>query len=168
MARVFSLTARRAFQDGQTDDVAVSLIEIAHSSLPEPVLLSSDPTVRLSDDPLTYGTIHQGAEYLFVMPSLVLPDDEPGQSPKARLSFENVSRNMARLFMGLNDPVEVTIKLVMASTPDNVEFLFRKMIGSRVSGDAGTIALDVGREPFLEMPFPCHRMSKARFPGLHK
>jgi hypothetical protein len=89
-----SITARAAFQAAQMDDVAVMLAIISHPTLSAPIFLSSDPTERLSLDPLVYGTRHQGSDYPFVLMSAVLPDDQDKSPPKTTLKFENVSSDM--------------------------------------------------------------------------
>ena len=78
MRRV-SLNARRAFDAELSDQVEVALFRFEHSALAAPVLLSTDPTVRLGTDPLTYGTrsAWMGADpasepYLFVLASVLV------------------------------------------------------------------------------------------------
>lgn len=167
MARVFSLAARMAFQAGQTDDVYVALIEIEHSTLAEPIRLSSDPTKVLSYEPLRFGTIHLGNTYDWVMPSLVLPDDEENEPAKTRISIENVSNHIVELVCAISSPLTITLKLVMASTPDHVEFRFMKLRSTLAPYNASTVSLEFSGVPILETAFPYHRMNKTRFPGLH-
>lgn len=167
MARILSLAARLAYQAGQTDEVFVALIEIEHASLVEPIRLSSDPTTVFSYEPLRFGTVHQGHNYDWVLPSLVLPDDEEDEPPKTRLSIENVSNHIVELVCSIADPLEITLKLVMASTPDHVEFRFMKLRSTRAPYDASTVSLEFSGVPILETAFPYHRMTKTRFPGLH-
>ena len=167
MARVVSLAARLAFNAGQTDEVFVALIEIDHHTLEEPVRLSSDPTTMLSDEPLRFGTVHQGHVYDWVLPSLILPDDEEDEPPKSRLSIENISNHLVEVLCAIDDPLTIAMKLVMASTPDHVEFQFMQLRSTRAPYDASSVSLEFSGEPILETAFPYHRMNKIRFPGLH-
>ncbi len=55
MRRV-SLNARTAFDAATTAEVEIAQIMIEHPALDAPVRLSTDPTERISTDPLMYGT----------------------------------------------------------------------------------------------------------------
>ena len=81
MRRV-SLNARTAFDAQTTDEVEIALIMIEHPELDAPVRLSTDPTERLSADPLMYGTrtAWMGSDpisepFLFILASANLPSD---------------------------------------------------------------------------------------------
>lgn len=167
MARTVSISARAALQDGQTDEVLVMLVVITHPNLSEAVRLSSDPTVRLSADPLAYGTRHQGKVYPFVLMGAILPDDQDKSPPKTSLVFENVASGMAEAVRSIRTPVDVEIRLVLASTPDVVEVRYTRLRGVRATYDAAQVSLDISREPWTSEPMPAGRMTADRFPGLH-
>ena len=52
--RRISVNARSAHDAASTDEIEVVLIQIEHPQLAAPVRLSTDPTERISVDPLTY------------------------------------------------------------------------------------------------------------------
>ncbi|PJI56032.1 hypothetical protein CTI14_00270 [Methylobacterium radiotolerans] len=161
------MSARAALQAAQTDDVAVMLAIITHPSLPEPVYLSSDPTERISSNPLAYGTRHQKTVYSFVLMSAVLPDDQDRSPPKTTLVFENVSSDMVAALRSITSPATVELRVVLASTPDIVEAQFTNLRTVRATYDADRVSLDISREPFTSEPMPAGRMTASRFPGLH-
>ncbi len=168
MPRLISLNARTAANAAQTDQIPVMLTTIRHPELPEPILLSSDPTVRITTDPLVYGTRHLGEDYLFVLMSAVWPDDQRGSAPKTTLTFENVTSGMTEPLRSILSPPSADLTIVMAATPDVIEARYLNLKGTLGTWDAGRISLDVSRESFASEPMPSGRMSKARFPGLFR
>ena len=168
MPRLISLNARTAAHAQATDRIPVTLTEIRHPDLPEPIRLSSDPTVRLSTDPLKYGTRHKGQVYEFVLMGLPWPDDQRGSAPKTTLVFENVVADMAKPLRSILSPPTADLTIVMADTPDVIEARYLKLKGTLGTWDASQISLDASRESFANEPMPSGRMSKARFPGLFR
>ncbi|MGG3810997.1 DUF1833 family protein [Methylorubrum rhodesianum] len=166
MPRAVSISARSAFQAQQTDEVAVLLAIITHETLDEPVRLSSDPTARITTDPLVYGTRHQGIVYPFVLMSAILPDDQDKSPPKTTLVFENINADMAKVLRSVTSPATVELRVVLASTPDVIEARFTRLQAVRGSYDANQVSLDISREPFTSEPMPAGRMTPDRFPGL--
>lgn len=166
MAQSVSLTLRTAVQAAQTDEVAVLLVIITHPSLDAPAYLSSDPGERISADPLVYGTRHQGTVYPFVLMSAVLPDDQDKSPPKTTLVFENVDADMAKAIRAITSPADIELRVVLASTPDQIEARFTHLRAVRGTYDASQVSLDISREPFTSEPMPAGRMTPDRFPGL--
>jgi hypothetical protein len=58
--RRISLNRRLSQDEAHDDDVELVLIKISHPDLDEPILLSSDPTERVSIEPVIYGNIRPG------------------------------------------------------------------------------------------------------------
>lgn len=168
MPRLVSLNARAAANAAYSDQLPVMLVEIRHPTLPEPVRLSTDPTVRVSTDPLVYGTFRGGNLYSFVLVSAVWPDDQQASPAKTTLVFENVDKDMVAPLRAIIDPVTVDLTVVLAGTPETAEAQFLKMRGIRGSWDASQVSLDISREPLTSEPMPAGRMTKARFPGLFR
>ncbi len=168
MPKSVSLTMRAAGHSQSTSEAVAVLVTIAHPSLPQPARLSSDPTKRLSIDPLAYGTVSQGHEFAFVMMSALLPDDQQDGPPRSTLVFENVDRDMAAPLRVITTPVSVDLRVVMAATPDAIEQEYTGLQGVRSAYDAHQVSLDISREPFTSLPWPAGRMTKNRFPGLFR
>ncbi|KQP02667.1 hypothetical protein [Methylobacterium sp. Leaf93] len=166
MGRLISLNARQAMNASATDDGPVMLIKITHATLPAPVYLSSDPTMRFSMDPLRYGTRHQGQDYDFVIMGAIMPDDEKDSPPKTTLAFENVAPDMAAPLRAISSPARIDLTVVMALSPDVVEARYTNLRGVKASYDADAVSLDISREPYTSEPWPSGRFSPARFPGL--
>lgn len=167
MAGNVSLTARRAIYAGQTDEAMVMLFTLTHPSLSAPVRFSSDPTVRLSADPYTRGTRHQGEVYPFVLMAAIVPDDQDKSPPRTTLVFENVTSGMAAAIRSIQSPAEVELRCVLASSPDVIEARYTRLRATRGTYDASKVTLDISKEPWTSEPWPAGRMTADRFPGLH-
>lgn len=165
-----SLSMRASAYAEETPDVAIVLVTITHPSLAAPVYLSSDPTQRLSVDPLAYGTISNGVTYQFVLMSAIVPGDGNDTSSKAQLELENVESDMVKVMRSFTDYATVDFKLVMASNPDFVERHFPDRRIAKATATAEKVTLDIIRWP-IEMEsimesWPSGRQTRSRFPGL--
>ncbi|SCB18550.1 hypothetical protein [Rhizobium lusitanum] len=174
MRRV-SLNARRAQDDQNTSEIYVALVRIEHSSLDNPVLLSTDPTERLQDEPLMYGTrsTWMGVNpvtdpFLFVLASTVLPSDIDDAPAEANIVLENVDNDIAKLLRSFTDLATVSIAVVLASSPNLIEAEFRNLKLMTAQIDAGEVTLTISRESIEDEKLPSGRMTKNRFPGLHR
>ena len=168
MAKYYSITARTAFNAPAAEEVGVVLAKVTHPDLDEPVYLSSDPTERLSTDPLIYGTRRSGQDWLFVFMGAMVPDDQKDVPPRASLVFDNVRREIVDQLRSIITPVSVDLTVVLASDPENVEAQYTDLKGVKAGGEANQITLEISREPFTDEPWPSGRMTWERFPGLHR
>lgn len=174
MRRV-SLNARRAGQDASTAEVEVALFQIEHPLLSDPVRLSTDPTERLADEPLSYGTRSAwlGADpatepFLFVLASAELPGDQEDAPAAASIILANVSRDLASVLRSFTTRATVHLAVVLASSPDVVEVEYRDLRLVAVEGTAAEITLRISRAPIEDESVPMDRFTRDRFPGLFR
>jgi hypothetical protein len=160
------LTTRRAMHSEQTGEVEVMLVTVTHPNLDAPVRVSSDPTQRLSVDPLRYGTISNGVEYPFVLMSAILPDDTKGSPPRTALVFDNIDSDMVALARSFINPATADIDVVLASAPDFVTQRYAGLKITRSNYDETSVTFDLSREHLTFEPFGA-RQTKVFFPGLH-
>jgi hypothetical protein len=168
MPRTLSLNFRTAANAQETEEVPIVLVSIQHASLEAPIRLSSDPTRRLGDDPLRYGTVADGLEYDFVLMTASLPDDREGAPGAVSLSFENVVADMAAIVRAVTSPAQVDMRWVLAAAPDSPEQVYSGLSAVKASYDASRVTIDVSREAIVNEPWPAHRMTQRRFPGLYR
>jgi hypothetical protein len=166
--REISLNARLAMNAAYTGDVPIVLVTINHPDLADPIRLSSDPTQRLSADPLEYGTVSNDEVYKFVLMAAILPDDREGSPLTASLAFDNVAADMAKVLRSVLSPASLDLALVFASDPNAVEELYQDLRAVKGGYDASRITLDISREAVTAEPWPAHRMTQNRFPGLYR
>ncbi len=170
MPKLLSLNARSAALSQASDVVPVALITITHEALDGPVRLSTDPTKRLSDDPLRYGTIHDGEVYYYALISVPLPEQGQDAADTVSMTIDIVTPDLARVPTLTTSPATVDIVQVMSSTPDVIEFEWRGLEtrSAEVNTEEGVITIEIGRMPRLDEPVQMHRMTAQRFPGLHR
>ena len=175
MSRRVSMNARVAFDAQTTAETEVALFVFEHDSLDAPLRLSTDPTERISSDPLAYGTrsTWDGANpstdpYLFVLMSAELPGDQEDTPAAATIVLENVDNDIATVLRSFTDMATVHMAIVLASSPDLVEFEFRGMKLLSADGSAGEVQLSIGRRPIEEEQVPMDRFTKDRFPGIYR
>ncbi len=163
---VIPLTVRSAMYAEHSEECEVALVTITHPDLDAPVRVSSDPTERLSVEPLRYGTRSGGNEFEFVMMSAIVPDDRKGTPPRVALVFENVGFDVVEVAQSFTDPATASIELVLASAPNLVIQAYRGLRIVRCTIDESSATFDLSREPFVSEPFSA-RQTKNFFPGLH-
>lgn len=172
--RRLSLNARLAADAPASAEIEVVLLHVEHPELDAPIRLSTDNTERLSDEPLYYGTRSswRGANpltepFLWVMASALLPSDIEDQPATATVILSNLDSEMITLLRSFTDPATVFMAVVLADSPDVIEAEWElELVG--FEADAGEISLQLSREEIENELFPGARMSRSRFPGLHK
>lgn len=174
MRRV-SLNARLVQDDETSSEVYVILLQIEHPDLIAPIRLSTDNTERLSEEPLVYGTrsTWRGADpatepFLWTVASALVPSDLEDAPAAATVILENVGSDAVKLLRSFTDLATVHMAVVLAATPDLVEAEWAdlRLVGHDIT--AGEISLQISREEIELEPFPAGRMTRNRFPGLHR
>lgn len=173
--RRLSLNARLVQDDQASAEVYVILLQIEHPALPAPIRLSTDNTERLSDDPPVYGTRSRwrGADpatepFLWTVASALVPSDLEDAPAAATIILENVGSEAVQLLRSFTDLATVHMAVVLASSPDLIEAEWAdlRLMSHEIS--AGEISLQISREEIELEPFPAGRMTRDRFPGLHR
>ena len=172
--RELSLTMREAIFAQEADQVLVVLLTFLHPDLVEPIRISTDPTQRLSDDPLIYGTVSRGLEFVFIPINAVLPDDQDEAAPRARLVLDNISvaglregvQRVSDLLQLAPTPASVLIECVLASTPDLVEVAWDELLMSKASFNVEVVQIDLAMDSFASEPFPAGTFTPGAFPTL--
>lgn len=173
--RQVSLNARTAHDAASTAEVEVVLFTFEHATLSAPVRLSTDPTERLSTEPLAYGTRSAWLDadpatepYLFVLASAALPDDIEDSPAAAEIVLDNVDVGIAEALRSITNRATAHMAIVLASTPDVIEAEFRDLRLIAADGDADRVSLHLSRLPIEEESVPMDRFTKQRFPGLFR
>ena len=166
MARTLSLALRQAMFGEETGEVPVCLITIDHDLLDEPLRFSTDPTERLSEDPLRYGTTSRGDIYDFLPISVQLPDDQEEAPPTMSLMLDNVDRDTIALLRSTTEPATVTVEVVLASAPDDVEVTLPAFDLTEADYGAESVTLTLSIDALQTEPFPSGSYTPAQFSGL--
>lgn len=173
--RLVSLNARTAYDAATTDEVEVALFVFTHPTLSAPVRLSTDPTERLSTEPLAYGTRSMWMDadpatdpYQFVLASAAMPEDHEDGPGAAEIVLDNVDARLAETLRAITNRATVHMAIVFASSPDVIEAEFRNLSLMSADADIDRIVLQISRQPIEEESVPMDRFTKQRFPGLFR
>lgn len=148
-----------------TSENKILLFKITHDDLEDPIYLSTDPTERLSVDPLSYGTVSNDDTYTFVEMAAILPDDRKGSPPRVSIAMENVDSSYVELARSFLTPARVDMSIVFASDPDLIMKSMTRLWLTKCSYTESSITFDIARFRSESLPAG-RRMTKDRFPGL--
>jgi hypothetical protein len=166
MSRTLSAPFIAAVNSQETGEVVICLLTIAHEALAEPIYLSSDPTVRVSDVPLVYSTTSRGNEYLFLPFEFTLPDDTADSPPRVQLTIDSVDQTLISLLRSISTPADVTVELVLASSPDLVELELPALQLANVTIGELHVTVDLVSDPLINEPVPAGLFTPGSFPGV--
>jgi hypothetical protein len=166
MSRTISLTARAAYNAEQTGEIDIFLITVTHETIVTPQRYSSDPTTRLSVDPLVYGTVSRGNTFEFLPISLVMPDDSAQTPPAIKLVLDNVLRQAIPLLRSISTPPSVTIEMVLKSAPDVVEVSWADFDLVNTDYTAESVSVDLTINALATEPYPSGTFTPSGFGGL--
>lgn len=168
--RTVSLTMRSAVFAEETDEIFFYLLTITHPSLTDgPIYLSTDPTQRLSEDPLVYGTVSRGKTYKYLPISVVLPDDSDGTPPGITLAIANISRDLIPLVRSIGPTgirAKVTVELMAVSDLETVQLTWPAFDMLSAPYDGLTLNVTLGIDALATEQFPAGMFTPSGFPGL--
>ena len=156
--RQISGPAIRAVLSRETDKVFVPLLRISHPDITT-ILLCGDTTQIVRTD----GT------YLPFPFELILPPDSSGELPRASLRIDNVTKEVVKAIYTLTGRPTVTFLLVLADSPETVEYGPAKFILGSAEWDSlqilGSLAL---QEDIWMQQIPGQNYVPPSSPGLFR
>lgn len=165
--RILSLNFRKALFAQQSAEVPIFLLTITHPTLTAPVLLSTDPTERFSDEPLKYRTVSRGLDFLYAGVDVSIPDEQDKSPPASKLTIANIARDLIPLARSVSTPPSVKIETVLASDLDVVEMIWPALDMSNLTYNAPQLVFDLTMDALATEPFPSGTYSPADFPALY-
>lgn len=175
--RRLSLNKRRSLDDQNTDEIDVFLIYITHPELDVPIRLTTDPTERLSLEPLAFGTRSNwlGSNtvtqpFQFVIADALFPSDIADTPAEAQIALQIVDQSMVEAVRSFTDKATMHMAHVLASSPSLIEAEWRDLLlnSAEIQFKAGEIVLSFSRDDVEEEPHAAETFSKLYFPGLHR
>lgn len=166
-----SLDAQRAIYAQETGDYPIILLTITHRDLKEEILLSTDPTTRLSytnDETVVYGTVHNSKEYIYCPMEISWISEDEEAAPQTQLSVSNVDRIMVETIRSLKFSPSVSMIMVLASNTDSVEMSISGLKFSEVDINEMTISGTLTLETMVNEPFPYRTFTPSTASGLFK
>lgn len=151
-----STTYKEAAFAADTPEVPLVLLTISHPSI--------SPPIRLVNN--TENITSNGNEFIAFPFTPVWADSREDAPPRARLTIDNVSREIAQAIRSITSPPTVTMQLILASAPDVIEQPLPDFKLRNVTWDAGKVSGELTVEDFTAEPYPAGVFSPASFPGL--
>lgn len=147
---------RRALFAQETEEAFIVLLTIDHANLLTPQRFAHN----------TVDFISRGETYLAYPFEIDLPGQDPERPPRVTLRIDNVSREIVLTLRQIQSAPTVTMEVVMASTPDNVEAGPYEFTLRSVDGDAFLIEGELSFEDILNDAYPAGDFTPATHPGL--
>lgn len=153
--RDLSQTALHSASAEETEEVWLCLLTIEHDDLAAPIRV-----VNNIEDIVSRTNTYLGCPF-----EIDEPGDDPNGPTDARLKVDNVSKEIVTAVRLISSPPTVTIEVILASDPDNLEYSIPYLTLRDASWDAsfvqGTLRFeDLSVEPVAETITP------GRMPGL--
>ncbi len=150
-----SQTAVRALLGLEPNEVVVILLTIEHPAI-QPIRVTNDNVDLVSN----------GNTFLAYPFNITLPSDTEDVGV-AELQIANVDRSIIEAVEAMTDPANCTVQVVLASTPDNIEYEWSNLVIRNVTADDVSVTAIIGAAPIDAMPYPPMRVTQRDFPGLY-
>lgn len=156
MARTLSPTAQQAINAPETGEAFIVLLTIDHPGFTQPIRVSSDAV----------DTVSRGNTFIAFPFTLSLPDDTDDRPPRARLSIDNIDRQVIQAIRSINSAPSVLIEIVRGADPETVEAAFPDFQMREIGYDVVVVEGVLALEELEGEPYPARVFSPADFPGL--
>ncbi len=163
--RTLSNAAKSALYAQQSDECFIMLLTIEHPNFTAPIRVASDNQTLLPDAGVR-GVLSRSMEFIYLPFNIELPTQDDSGIARARISVDNISREIVAAVRQANSALAITIEIVLASDPDTVEVSIEDFRLDRVTYDALTVSGDISVEYFDLEPFPSRRFTPSDFPGI--
>ena len=156
MSRGLSSLMQQSLYAAETGEAFIILLTLSHDDMPAPVRVTSDEVT----------TVSNGESFVPFPFDIVLPNDIDSKSYRAKLTIDNIDRQIVQAVRSLTTAPSVLIQIVRAAAPDTVEAQFVDFKLTNVSYDAYRVEGHLTVEDFTAEPFPAALFSPGLFPGL--
>lgn len=156
MPRQLSAALMQALNAQETGEVLLHLLTIDHDDLPE--------TLRFVDN--TVDITSGGNVYTAVAFQLALPQEREDAMPQVQVRIDNVDRRIMESIRPLVSPPAMTLAVILASSPNTMEFGPCNFTLRGVEYDARSITGVLAHEDVLNEPAMQYAFTPQNFPGL--
>lgn len=151
----------------ETDVAIIVLLTFTTPELSEPIRICSSPVERFEDlGENIYGCTSNNNRFLFVPFNIETPQDDKTGAVTAKLTIDNVNRQIVQYARETKKALNVTIQIVLSSDLDYVELEYKDFKLTNVSYDGFTVSGNLSVDYLGLEPFPCGRFTPSQFPGL--
>lgn len=158
---------RRAAFSQETDVAVIVLLTLETPELPEKVKVCNVPVEKFEDlGESVYGVTSNNERYIFLPFDIVLPQDDKTGAVSAKLTIDNVNRQIVQYARETRKPLNVGIQVVLSNNLDYVELEYNEFKLTNVSYDGFEVSGDLSVDYLGLEPFPAGRFTPSGFPGL--
>lgn len=149
-------TTRGEMFASEADEGLLVLLTINHVDLSVPirVVANQENIVSRTEDFIAFPF------------DIVLPTMAEGSPPRAQLTIDNVSLEIAQAIRQVSSAPTVLIEVVRTDNFDSVELSFPELKLQNVRWDAGQVSGDLTSEDLQLEPYPADAFVPSNFPGL--
>lgn len=159
---------RQAAYSQETDVAVIVLLTFtSEDETLEPVRVCNVGIEKFDDlGENIYGVTSNGNRFLFLPFNISLPQDDKTGAVSAKLSIDNVTRELVKHARGVKKAINVNIQCVLSNNLDYVEMEYDSFKLTNVTYNAFTVEGDLSIDYLGLEPFPCGRFTPSGFPGL--
>lgn len=158
---------RRAAYSQETDVAVIVLITLSTPELPDAIRVCNVPVEKFADlGDNVYGVTSNSQRYLFLPFDITLPQDDKTGAVSARLTIDNVNRQIVQYARQTRKALNVSIQVVLSNNLDYVELEYNDFKLTNVSYDGFSVEGDLTVDYLGLEPFPAGRFTPSGFPGL--
>lgn len=158
---------REAAYSQETDVAVIVLITLSTPELPDVIRVCNIPVEKFEDlGENVYGVTSNGERYLFLPFDIALPQDDKTGAVSAKLTIDNVNRQIVQYARETRKALNVGIQVVLSNNLDYVELEYNDFKLTNVSYDGFQVSGDLSVDYLGLEPFPCGRFTPSGFPGL--
>lgn len=155
MARDLSTPATEGIFAQQTGQMFLLLVVVNHAEM---------SAIRLVQD--EEDVVSNGETYTAFAFMINLPDATQARIAKVKLVIDNTDGRFTSVFRSIRKPFDVTVSVVLRSSPDTIEAGPFDFVMRNISRDAQVIQGECTFEPIGDDAFPKTMMESQTFPGL--
>jgi len=156
MPRTVSLSAMQGVMAQETAEVYLILLTVDHGDIPSTIRF-----VNNTEDITSNSDVYTAFPF-----EVTMPDDKEDKEPLAELRIDNVSRTLVDEIRLIQSPPIITLSVIIASTPDTIEWGPLEFETRGVTYTATSIIFRLGYSTFISEPFPYKAFDTIDFPGM--
>lgn len=151
----------------QTDVAVIVLLTISSPELTDAIRVCNIPVEKFSDlGENVYGCTSNQQRYLFLPFDISLPRDDKTGAVTAKLTIDNVNRQIVQYARQTKKALNVSIQIVLSNNLDYIELEFKDFKLTDVNYDGFQVSGNLSVDYLGLEPFPCGRFTPSGFPGL--
>lgn len=164
---MISENLRQAAYAQDTDVAVIVLLTLSNDDMEEPVRVCSVPVEKFTDlGENVYGVTSNFNRFIFLPFEIELPQDDKTGAVSAKLTIDNVTREIIQYARQTRNVLNVTLQVVLSNNLDYIELEYKNFKLRNISYDGLTVSGDLSIDYLGLEPFPAGRFTPSGFPGL--